>query len=61
MIRYDFTRRAERMFLKLPQDTRIQIIRKLEHYLAQPDPFVFARPLEGALYMIGTIDEAKGK
>ena len=48
MTRYDFTRHAERMFLKLPQDARVQIIRKLEHYLTQPDPLAFARPLEGA-------------
>ena len=48
MIRYDFTRHAERMFLKLSKDAQTQIIRKLEYYLAQPDPLAFARPLERA-------------
>ena len=48
MIPYAFTRQAERMFLGLTKDARRQIIRKLEHYLSEPNPLVFARRLVGA-------------
>ncbi len=47
MISYDFTRQAERMFLKLPKDVQKKIIKKLEHYLAQPSPLIFAKRIVG--------------
>ena len=48
MIVYDFTHRAERMFLKLPKDIQHRILIKLEHYLNQPNPLVFAKRIVGS-------------
>ena len=53
MIRYDFTRQAERELLKLPRDLQQRILLKIEYYLSQPRPLTFARQLTGgtkALY-----------
>ena len=47
MISYDFTRQAERMFLKLPKDAQQRILQKLGHYLAQPNPLFFAKRIVG--------------
>ena len=47
MIPYDFTHQAERMFLKLPGSVQQQIIHKLEHYLSQPNPLIFAKKIVG--------------
>lgn len=48
MISYDFTGQAERLFLKLPKDVRARIIRKIEHYLKQPNPLIFAKRIVGS-------------
>ena len=48
MIRYDFTRQAERMFLGLPRDIQRRILLKVEHYLAQPNPLAFAKRIVGS-------------
>ena len=48
MIAYDFTRQAYKLLLKLPPNIQRQIIKKLEHYLAQPDPLVFAKRIAGS-------------
>ena len=48
MIRYDFTRHAERMLSKLPRDIAQRIVSKVEHYLAQDDPLVFATRIVGS-------------
>lgn len=48
MINYDFTRHAEQMFLKLPKDIQRRVIHKIEHYLKQPDPLVFAKHITGS-------------
>jgi len=48
MVPYDFTRHAEKMFLKLPRDIQQRILKKLGHYLAQPDPLVFAKRIAGS-------------
>lgn len=48
MISYDFTRHAERMFLKLPPDIQKRILVKIEHYLSQPNPLVFAERIQGS-------------
>lgn len=45
MIPYDFTRQAERMFLKLPRSTQQRILRKVESFLSQPNPLQFANRL----------------
>ena len=47
MIKYDFTRVAEKEFLKLPKDIRRRIIKKVEFYLSAPNPLVFAKRLTG--------------
>ena len=48
MIRYDFTRHAERLFWRLPRQTQRRILLKIEHYLAQPDPLIFAKRIVGS-------------
>ncbi|RLD17949.1 MAG: hypothetical protein DRI36_02615, partial [Caldiserica bacterium] len=45
MIGYDFTKYAEKQFLKLPKKVQQKIIKKLEFYLDTPDPLVFALPI----------------
>ena len=45
MIPYDFTRQAERMFLKLPRSTQQRILLKIESFLSQPNPLQFANRL----------------
>lgn len=45
MIAYDFTKYAEKEFLKLPKDIRRRIIKKVEFYLRSPNPLFFARHL----------------
>ena len=45
---YDFTRAAERQFVKLPHDLQRRLLHKVEHYLAQPDPLTFAKPIVGS-------------
>lgn len=47
MISYDFTKHAEKAFLKLPSDIQTRIIHKLESYLSAPVPLAFARRLAG--------------
>ena len=47
MIPYDFTRHAQRELFKLPVNIQRQIIRKLEHYLSQPEPLAFAKHIVG--------------
>ncbi len=47
MINYDFTPQAERMFLRLPKVVQRRIIHKIEHYLRQPNPLVFAKRIVG--------------
>ena len=47
MILYNFTRQAERMLLKLPREVQLQIIHKLDHYLSQPNPLIFAKKIIG--------------
>ena len=47
MVSYDFTRKAERAFSQLPKNIQQQIIDKLEHYLAAPNPLDFARKIAG--------------
>ena len=42
MINYDFTRYAEKEFFKLSRAVQKRIIKKLEFYLSQPDPLIFA-------------------
>jgi len=46
--RYDFTRHAEREFLKLPKNLQHRILKKMEHYLVQPDPLAFAKRIVGS-------------
>lgn len=48
MIAYDFTRFAERQFVKLPKDLQRRILHKVEHYLNQTDPLAFAEPIVGS-------------
>lgn len=48
MIPHDFTRFAERQFLKLPRDLQRRILHKLDHYLNEPDPLAFAEPIAGS-------------
>jgi len=43
MIRYDFTRIAEKEFLQLSPAFQKRIIKKLEFYLSQDDPLAFAK------------------
>lgn len=47
MISYDFTKSAEKAFLKLPRDVQGRIIEKLESYLKNPNPLIFAKRLTG--------------
>lgn len=47
MVRYDFTRQAERIFLKLPSNLRKRILQKVEYYLSQPNPLIYADRLAG--------------
>jgi mRNA-degrading endonuclease RelE of RelBE toxin-antitoxin system len=47
MIGYDFTRSAEKLFLKLPKDIQQRIIEKLEFYLGRPNPLAYAKKLTG--------------
>ncbi len=49
MIAYDFTPQAERMFLRLPKDIQRRIILKIEHYLKQPNPLIFAKRIAGSV------------
>ena len=42
MINYDFTRYAEKEFLKLSHTIQKRIVKKLEFYLSQPNPLTFA-------------------
>lgn len=58
MIGYDFTKLAEREFLKLPKNIQDRIIKKLEFYLRSPDPLNFAKrltadPLASHRFQIG--------
>ena len=48
MISYDFTKQAEKAFLKLPQNIQNRIIKKLESYLISPDPLFYAKRLTGS-------------
>ncbi|MEM4188726.1 MAG: type II toxin-antitoxin system RelE/ParE family toxin [Candidatus Hadarchaeum sp.] len=48
MIRYDFTKYAEKLFLKLPKNIQQRIIDKLEFYLSFPNPLSFAKRLSGS-------------
>lgn len=43
MIKYDFTRSAEKEFLNLSSSVQTRIIKKLEFYLLQTDPLAFAK------------------
>jgi len=45
MIDYDFTKTASKEFFKTPKAVQQRIIKKLEFYLAQPDPLSFADKL----------------
>ena len=47
MIRYDFTKNAEKEFLKLPAGIQKRIIKKLEFFLKNPHPLIFARRMYG--------------
>lgn len=47
MIAYDFTKHAEKEFFKLPKDIQKRIINKIESYLKNPNPLLFAKRLEG--------------
>ncbi|MBL7130249.1 MAG: type II toxin-antitoxin system RelE/ParE family toxin [Candidatus Omnitrophica bacterium] len=49
MISYDFTKQAEKEFLKLPKDIQRRIIKKIESYLKQPNPLRFAKRLTGTV------------
>ena len=48
MIPYDFTRFAERQFVKLPKDLQRRLLHKIEHYLAHADPLTFAERIVGS-------------
>jgi mRNA-degrading endonuclease RelE of RelBE toxin-antitoxin system len=48
MIRYDFTKYAEKSFLKLPTVVQKRIIEKIEFFLSDSNPLSFAKPLSGA-------------
>ncbi|MBU0571075.1 MAG: type II toxin-antitoxin system RelE/ParE family toxin [Candidatus Omnitrophica bacterium] len=48
MIGYDFTRQAARTFLKLPKSVQRKILLKIEHYLRQPNPLIFAKRITGS-------------
>ena len=48
MVSYDFTKRAERLFLKLPENVQQRIVEKLEFYLKSPNPLLFAKRLSGS-------------
>ena len=48
MSRYDFTRLAERQFVKLPHDLQRRLLQKVEHYLAQSDPLARAERIVGS-------------
>jgi mRNA interferase RelE/StbE len=54
MIKYDFTRTAEREFFQLSPAVQKRIIKKLEFYLSQADPLSFAKhiatPISTATY-----------
>ncbi len=43
MIKYDFTRSAEKEFLNLSRAVQRRIIKKLEFYLSRADPLAFAK------------------
>ena len=47
MIAYTFTKQAEAEFLKLPPELQRRMLRKLEHFLAAPNPLTFAKRLVG--------------
>lgn len=45
MFGYQFTKTSLKRFKKLPKDTQIRIIRKLDYFCAQEDPIGFAETL----------------
>ena len=51
MIGYNFTKLAEKEFLKLPKDIQRRIIKKIEFYLAGPDPLTFAKRLTAGIHL----------
>ena len=59
MIPYEFTAHAERQLRKLPLSIQRQIIKKIELFLAAPEPLHFAEPLvgrEGRVYRFRLTD-----
>lgn len=45
MYQIKFKSSADKRFSKLPKDIQIRIIKKLEFFLSQPDPLIFAEIL----------------
>lgn len=45
MFRIKFKASADKRFSKLPKDTQIRIIEKLEFFLSQPNPLTYAEIL----------------
>lgn len=45
MFDYQFTKTSLKRFRKLPQETQIRIIKKLDYYCEQEDPIDFAEVL----------------
>lgn len=45
MYQIKFKASADRRFSKFPQNVQIRIIQKLEFFLSQPDPLIFAEIL----------------
>lgn len=59
MFQIKFKASAQKRFLKFPNDVQKRIILKLEFYLSQPDPIVFAEVLTN--YKLGTYRFRIGK
>lgn len=45
MFDYQFTKTSLRHFKKLPKNIQLRIIEKLDYFVRQEDPLVFAEPL----------------
>ncbi|MFH0948490.1 MAG: type II toxin-antitoxin system RelE/ParE family toxin [Elusimicrobiota bacterium] len=48
MINYNFTKFAEKEFVKLPKDIQQHIIKKIEFYLSATNPLTFAKRIFGS-------------
>ncbi len=44
---YEFTKHAEKEFLKLPLNIQVRVLKKIESFLRTSNPLSFAKPLVG--------------